>query len=80
MDRMGSREDARARRGRRPEEHGGHRGWDADVAKYFRDSESVNRVLRALINSMPHSVAGAGQAVPPARATTRDCPYRHEDH
>jgi hypothetical protein len=28
---------------------------DADVAEYFRDSESVNRVLRALINSMPHS-------------------------
>lgn len=27
---------------------------DSDVARYFRDSESVNRVLRALINSMPH--------------------------
>jgi hypothetical protein len=26
---------------------------DPDVAQYFRDSESVNRVLRALITNMP---------------------------
>lgn len=28
---------------------------DADVAKHFKDSESVNRVLRALIINMPHA-------------------------
>ncbi|KAA3658728.1 MAG: hypothetical protein DWQ04_24240 [Chloroflexi bacterium] len=28
---------------------------DADVAKYFKDSESVNRVLRALITNMPQT-------------------------
>lgn len=26
---------------------------DPDVAEYFKDSESVNRVLRALITNMP---------------------------
>ncbi len=26
---------------------------DSDVAQYFKDSESVNRVLRALITNMP---------------------------
>ena len=28
---------------------------DADVAKHFKDSESVNRVLRALIINMPQA-------------------------
>jgi len=28
---------------------------DADVAKHFKDSESVNRVLRALIVNMPQA-------------------------
>lgn len=26
---------------------------DPDVAEYFKDSESVNRILRALIGNMP---------------------------
>ncbi len=26
---------------------------DPDVAKYFEDSESVNRILRAIIGNMP---------------------------
>ncbi|MCO5184456.1 MAG: hypothetical protein M9941_01845 [Anaerolineae bacterium] len=29
---------------------------DPDVAAHFRDSESVNRVLRALITTMPQPV------------------------
>ena len=28
---------------------------DADVAKFFKNSESVNRVLRALIMNMPQA-------------------------
>jgi len=28
---------------------------DSDVAAYFKDSEAVNRVLRALIATMPHA-------------------------
>ena len=28
---------------------------DPDVAKYFRDSKSVNRVLRAIIMNMPQT-------------------------
>ena len=28
---------------------------DPDVAEYFADSESVNRVLRAIIGSMPQT-------------------------
>ena len=28
---------------------------DPDVAKYFKDSESVNRILRALIANMPQT-------------------------
>ncbi|KJH72574.1 hypothetical protein [Aliterella atlantica] len=31
---------------------------DEDVAKVFTTPESVNKVLRALIESMPHSVSG----------------------
>lgn len=29
---------------------------DPDVAEYFKDSESVNRLLRALIGNMPQTV------------------------
>jgi hypothetical protein len=29
---------------------------DPDVAEYFKDSESVNRILRALIGNMPQAV------------------------
>ncbi len=29
---------------------------ESDVAEYFRDSEAVNRVLRALIEAMPQVV------------------------
>lgn len=28
---------------------------DADVAEFFKDSETVNRVLRALIETMPRA-------------------------
>ena len=28
---------------------------DPDVAEYFKDSESVNRILRALIGNMPQT-------------------------
>ena len=31
---------------------------DEDVAQIFTTSESVNKVLRALIESMPHSASG----------------------
>lgn len=29
---------------------------DPDVAEYFEDSESVNRILRAIIGNMPQAV------------------------
>ncbi len=29
---------------------------DSDIAEYFKDSESVNRILRALIGNMPQAV------------------------
>ena len=28
---------------------------EPDVAEYFRDSEAVNRVLRAIIENLPHA-------------------------
>jgi hypothetical protein len=29
---------------------------EPDVAEYFRDSATVNRILRALIDNMPHAI------------------------